>query len=311
VSTADLLASFEQCPRKGFYSRDWQPNRMTGVDMLQEAVRTAVLESERKDYGALAGETVMELADVRGMDTTSHEVYQSVCHHAVLSDTLSTAIRRKERPWSVPESLTEETYPWESGALISPCRQFLRRFVFVSSWSDERKLGEYYSWKSLGEVAHYRIPMQMIVAVLGPHRDGKRHSYFTKGLIHPKSGKLRFRKKSQTTTTDFKDSWVKVWREDRSDISTLDWLDAMHGDGVLSESLFTVEVPVPEESTIGRWKEMAAQKLERLRRMDGTPEPNVSTCFFPIRCSYLSICHGNKWDKPSEKAGFVPAQSLR
>lgn len=307
MSTADLLTNLECCSRKGYYSRDWEPNRLTGVEMVQMALRAAFL-SDREDYNELAGETVMELGSDRGMNTNSHQVYGSCQHHAVLSDLLSTAIRGKQAPWGAPETLDGETYQWESGALLDPSGAFLRRVILASSWSEERHFAEVNSWRSIGEVAHYGLPMQQVVAVLGPHRDGKRHSPFTKGLIHPRSGKLRFRKKSQSTSTDFKDSWDRIWREDRAEITNHEWLSAMESDDVLKEHLFTVEIPVPSASDIGRIRDMAARKLERLREMTSEPEPNLSTCYLP-QCPFVICCH-QKQQSPSAKLGFLGIANL-
>jgi hypothetical protein len=308
MNTADLLVAAETCPRKGYWSRDWQSNRMTGVEMLQEALRAAVLESDRKDIGDLAGETVMELADTRGLETPSHSVYDSAVHHAHLADILSTAVRRKEGPWSVPETLVRESYVWNSGALLDPTSTFLRRFVLASSWSPERMFGECNSWRSLGEVVQYRMPMQMVVIVLGPHRDGKRHSPFTKGLLHPRSHKLRFRKKSQSTSSEFRESWVRTWREDSS-ILPHQWLSAMAEDDVLKEHLFVVNVPVPEEARCKELLEMAERKLQTIWNLGQVPDCQLSGCFFPAQCQFAHCCHG-KWKEPSVRAGFLPLEFL-
>jgi hypothetical protein len=306
MSTADLLTNLETCPRNGYYSRDWESNRFTQVQMIQSALRVAFL-SDSEDYGEEAGSHVMDLAHERGLQDKTHSPYAAVTHAACLSDLLSTAIRGKQAPWGVPETLDRETYQWESGALLDPSGAFLRRVILASSWSEERHFSEVNSWRSIGEVAHYGLPMQQVVAVLGPHRDGKRHSPFTKGLIHPRSGKLRFRKKSQSTSTDFKDSWDRIWREDRAEITNHEWLSAMESDDVLKEHLFTVEIPVPSASDIGRIREMAARKLERLREMTSEPEPNLSTCYLP-QCPFVICCH-QKQQPPSEKLGFVLLES--
>jgi hypothetical protein len=310
MNTADLLVASETCSRKGYWSRDWQSNRMTGVEMLQEALRAAVL-TDRSDYGDLAGETVMELAESRGLETPSHNLYDSACHHAALADLLANAIRKpKDGPWSVPETLVRKSYLWHSGALLDPRGEFLRRFVLASSWSPERMFGECNSWRSLGEVVQYRMPMQMIVIVLGPHRDGKRHSPFTKGLLHPRSHKLRFRKKSQSTSSEFKETWDRVWREDRAEILPHQWLDAMIQDDVLKEHLFVVDIPVPDESRCKELLEMAERKLKAIwSTLPSSPDRQLSGCFFPAQCQYVHCCHG-KWKEPSEKGGFIPLQHL-
>jgi hypothetical protein len=156
------------------------------------------------------------------------------------------------------------------------------------------------------------MPMQMIVAVLGPHRDGRRHCHFTKAMMHPRSHKIRFKKKSNTSTTEFKDTYQKIWREDHANISVHEWLEAMHSDGVLQESLFVVDVPVPGEVECQRLLDMAEKKMARLHRSEALnlPEPSLSACRWPNPCPFLNVCHGDKWKEPSRKAGFLEAESL-
>lgn len=307
MTTAEILTAYETCERKGYWSLSWQPNRMPDTALLQDALRTAML-TDRKDYGEAAGERVLELAEERGVETRSHQVYAAATSTACLADMLAVGIRQshKEAPWRVPETLDGV---WTPGTLISPCGAFLRRFVLASSWSDDRRLGEVNSWRTMGEIAHYEMPMQLVVAVIGPVRDGKRHSYFSKGLLHPKNHKLRFRKKSNSTSTDFKGTWEKVWREDHDEIATHEWLAAMAEDDVLRDCLFVIDVPVPEASKIGHIRELAKQKLERLQKID-LPEPQLTGCWWPSLCSFVDICHSGKWSEPSEKAGFIPVRQL-
>src|SRR5512146_169108 len=202
MNSANHLSAYETCERKEHFSLSWEPNRMPDTALLQDALRTAML-TDRKDYGEAAGERVLELAETRGVETKSHQVYACATSTACLADMLAVGIRQshKEAPWRVPEALDGV---WTPGCLISPDNAFLRRFVLASSWSDDRRLGEVNSWRTMGDIAHYEMPMQLVVAVVGPVRDGKRHSYFSKGLLHPKNGKLRFRKKSNHTSTDLK-----------------------------------------------------------------------------------------------------------
>jgi hypothetical protein len=137
------------------------------------------------------------------------------------------------------------------------------------------------------------MPMQMVVIILGPHRDGKRHSPFTKGLLHPRSHKLRFRKKSQSTSSEFKETWERVWREDRAEILPHQWLEAMiREDGVLKEHLFVVDIPVPDESRCKELLEMAERKLkdglERSPEFSRPPTERVLLSRSMSICSLLS-----------------------
>jgi hypothetical protein len=204
-----------------------------------------------------------------------------------------------------------KSYLWHSGALLDPTGAFLRRFVLASSWSPERHVrGDVIPGGQLGKSSNIGCRCRWSSSSSGHIRDGKRHSPFTKGLLHPRSHKLRFRKKSQSTSSEFKETWDRVWREDRAEILPHQWLEAMIQDDVLKEHLFVVDIPVPDESRCKELLEMAERKLGTVwSSPPSTPDRQLSGCFFPAQCQYAHTCWG-KWKEPSEKAGFIPLQHL-
>ncbi len=205
MSTAEILTAYECCDRKGFWSRDWQRRRLTPNEMLRRALTAGVTESERSDFGEVAGETIMELGVDPGMETpSSHNIYDSVVHHAALADILTQAIRRPgARPWSIPPPTTLGGAPWASGAFVDPLGTTLRQIVLASSWSDSRHYAEVRNWRTTGEVAAYRLPMQVAVLILGQYRDGRRSGPWTKGFLHPRNRMLRFRKRARISSEVF------------------------------------------------------------------------------------------------------------
>lgn len=301
MSTAALLTAFEPCHRKGFWARDWERITLDGTEMLQQAIRAGVMERERADFGERAGEEVMSLAEERGLETKNHEVYDSVIHHAALADILTTAIRKAtESAWQVPEATGSS---WASGAFLDPSGTHLRRVVLASSWNDERHYAEIRSWYSLGEIAQYNLPMQQVVLVLGSLRDGRRHSPWSKGLLHPHNHRLRFRKRTNASTEGFKDTWARVWREDHAEIDRTTWLRAMLEDDVLRDVCFNVDIPVPGEIEAQRLRDMAARKVEQLAGLTVLPDPQLSTCDWPNPCVFQRECHAGK--EPSEGRFFA------
>jgi hypothetical protein len=307
MNTPSILSAYEGCARKGAWSKDWESNRILPTELIRRGI-VAGLTSEREDFQEVCGEEVMQLAADRGLDTDSHNVYDLALHSACLADIICSAIRKpKEAPWTIPDPKVFPSYVWHSGALINPKRR-LSRIVLTDYWNSGKKLAAQNSWHSLGEVAAYGLGMDQIVAVLGIHKSDKRHGPFSRCYIHPRSGKIRFQKKSQSTTTDFKESWRRSWRED-ADISRHDWLSAMHDDGVLAEHLFVVDVPVPEEYKIQELKDLAERKLQTVWNIGQVPDRQLSGCFSPTQCQYVHCCWG-KWKEPSEKAGFIPVPSL-
>lgn len=318
MPTADLLTSFETCPRKGYWSQNWQRRRLNSAQMLRLAIQAGVTEAVREDFGELAGETIMDLARDPGMEIpSSHYLHESVVHHAALADVLTTAVRRpRTLPWLLPPPAVVGSLPWASSAFLEPSGTKLRRVVLASAWNDERHWSEVRSWYALGEAAVYRLPVTLVVLILGQHRDGKRSSAWTRGFLHPQNHKLRFRKRSASGPAlradkrwvkkfeVFNDKWEHVWREDRGEISAPQWLQAMLEDDILRDVCFTVEVPVPETVMRDRILAMAERKLERLAKISELPEASMSVCDRPP-CPFKGCCHSAIEYEPSRKTGFI------
>lgn len=304
MNTPELLSAWETCPRKGYYSRSVEPQRMKSSQMTLLAIQEALCGSGG-DPGEMAGSAVMQYAEDRGLDTRSHKIYDSILHHAALADLLVTCIRKSgESPWLPAPGVQN----WTSGAFISPDGLSLRRVVLVSHWSDERRDSECRSWYTLGEQAHYNLPMQMVVCVIGQERDGRRSTPFTTGFLHPKNHQLRFRKRSKGTRQDgnvFNDSWERIHREEHAEISRETWLNSMLTDDVLHEAVFRVDNPTPDQSRLQRVRQMAEAKLERLYALKEKPEGNLSSCDWPMPCPYLRCCHVLPEKEPSDKNGFI------
>lgn len=309
TSSADLLTAYELCDRKGVWSGQWRLPRLTSTEMLQRAIRVGLTTGgggELSEVGQFAGDAVMELAANPGLELPSgvHSVHQSAIHHAYLADILTQAIRKPtESPWAVPEPLGQH---WTSSALLSPSGTHLRRVVLVSAWNADRHYEEVRSWYGIGEVAMYRIPMQMIVLVVGRNIDGRRSSPWTRGFLHPQNHKLRFRKKSKSTFETFSDKWEHVWREDRDEIEAHAWMQAMLDDDILRDVCFTVDIKVPSDEECERITMLGSKRLDSLR-VDASdqsllPQLRLSTC---SKCQFLKCCWSTPAFEPSEKSGYV------
>jgi len=178
--------------------------------------------------------------------------------------------------------------------------QSLRRVLCVSNWSDDRLRSELRSWYCLGEVCHFNMPMQMIVAIVGQIRDSRRQSHWCKGLQHPKSKALRFQRRTKKTTEGFNESWQVIWREEHAEISKEKWLQSMLDDDVLRENLFVVDVPVPGKTEVEKVKEMAQKKLQKIQSLKSLPEKKLSNCEYPNPCPFRACC----WSEPEKEPDF-------
>lgn len=304
MTSPELLTAYEHCQRKGFYLRDWQSPKLRSSRMMAEAMRAA-LTAKDGIWGEVAGDSMMQLAADRGLDTDQQDVYGSVVHHAAIADLLVSAIRKpKDAPWGVPEP----NDGWESGCYL--VGNTLRRIVLASHWSDERHYSECRSWYTLGECAVYELPMQLVVCIIGQERTGRRHGPWSTGFLHPMNHQLRFRKKSRSTSEVFNDKWEKIFREDHAEISRETWLQAMLTDDVLPEALFVVDIPLPEKPHLAMVRHLLRQKMGRLRSMKHTPEAQLSSCDVPP-CEFRKCCWTLPERQPSRKTGFIPVSAFR
>ena len=247
----------------------------------------------------------MTLSAERGLDTKQFEVYGQAFHLASLADLVVTVIRAQGPPWGRPEDQTVNGLPWGSSAYLDPSGVRLRRVVIVDRWSEDRKQSESHSWYSLGEISAYQMPMTQTVIVVGQSREGKHHSPWSKGWMQERFKTLRLRKQSGES---FGKGWNQVWREERDELSRDHWIEAMQEDGVFSDVMFEVEVPLPCPEIVAKIRKLIEKRLRRLAEMTEVPEPNISVCDWPVPCQFRDCCW--QFTEPSERNGFIPVTRI-
>jgi hypothetical protein len=306
--TAELLTYYETCERKGVWSRDWTFGRLGPTALLHQAISDALLDRENEDHGRYAGERLMELVHDFGIETRNHSPYEVATHHACLADILTTHLRKgTESPWERPPVVEIASgVTWETSAFLEPSGEKLRRVILVDHWGEDRNYSELHSWYTLGEMAVYRMPMTEVVLALGASRDGKRHSPWTKGLLHPRNKKLRFRRIKRTKFEGFTETWIPIWREDYDQIARETWLAGMEEDDVLQDLCFLVDVPMQPKSVLDKFREMACRKLEQLYKRERLPGGSLSVCD-DVRqgpCPFQKCCYSVPEGLP-ENTGFI------
>lgn len=295
-----MLSAHDRCARAGFYSRDWEFSRLHPSEILRRAVDFG-LTSEEVDPGQAAGDHVMTLAAERGLDIEGSGVYPIALHAAALSDIVTTLIRALGPPWARPEDKTVGTATWVSSACLASSGLRLHRVLMVSRWSKEREKAERYSWGTLGETSVYELPQTIHVVNLGQRRDGKHHGSFSKGWLHPQGRMLRIRKRSGE---GFSGRWLQAWREEQDTISRDRWIEVMREDGVLHESLFTLDCDPPPAKLASEIRLLAERKLKRIQETTSEPDMRPSQCWWPTPCQFSWSC----WEShraPSERDSFV------
>lgn len=309
MTTPELLTAYETCQKKGALASIWRREKLTTVETLRESLYRVLTAKDTQEptFGDMAGSEVMEIASSPGIETDTPDKYACAMNLACLSDLLVTSLRKKNDPaWMVPEPLQN----WKSACLMSPEGDVLRRLLLVSHWNDDRHYSECRSWFTLGEIAAYNLPMQMIVLVIGHERNGRRHSHWTKALRHTIGRtNIRFQRRVGNTSGGFKDSWTEIWREDHDEIDREMWLNAMLKDDVLQKLCFRVDVPVLSPVNRQWILDLADSKLDAMSRDDRKPLLNLSTCDWPVPCQFRKACHSIPEKEPSRAMGFVQIES--
>lgn len=288
--SAELLSDIEACQRRGYYSRDWFPRRLHPTALTRQAIYK-VLTEPAEDIGDRAGSEVMSLCANVGLDLKdSGHLYDVGLHHAAIADLVSTWARQRiGATLGVPADETIGNHLWESSCLAAPAAARLVRIVLVDHFSDERTLAESRSWLTLGEIAVYDCPMDVYLVCLGQSRNGKRHSSWSKGLLHPRNRQVRF-KRQAGKIDGFKETWVPIWREDHQEISRETWLRQMQSDGVLQDltTSFTVEALSPFHRNEAL--DVIQRKADALASVSKLPDPSYSACDWPRPCPFRSVC---------------------
>ncbi len=268
---------------------------------------TEGLTSTRTNFGQAAGEHVFSLCVKPGFISDQSDLHSEGVHVCSLADVIASSLRRKE-PWKAAPSVDlGEGHTWYSDCFLEPNGEALRRVLCVSSWSPDRHYSVMRSWGTLGSMCAYGLPMKLAVVTLGQHREGRFHSPWAKGFLHPVSKQLRFRKKTGSGE-GFKSSWQQVFREDRAEISTGEWLGRMLNDGVLEDNLQFIEVPLPSNDVQKMIRELAIRRLNKIYDCTELPDQQLSTCYWPRKCTFLSNCL--KGDTPNGRYGFVKISEI-
>lgn len=288
INSPDLLSADDRCRRLAHWSQSWERNRMRFNDILRRSVIESLIQ-ETDDAPQYAGDTFMTYCSLRSMDVKVTDLYSVGVHGACLADLITYLLRGSGVPWERPADVKLGEQVWESSAFREASGVRLRGIVIANSFSAERLGAEKHAWQVLGEVCAYEMPMTLTVVVTGASRDARCHGPLAKGWLHPVGNKtLRFKKRDGTGLTGA--SWKQVFREDVDYIDRDYWIECMKADGVLSDVIYTVEVPVPIKEVVTKVRRLAEKKLERILNTKERPEPQPSVCDAPVPCQFSSTC---------------------
>ncbi len=295
MNSAHILSSSDRCERKEWLERSWERTLLIPSDVLRRS-EEAGLTVKSDDPGQSAGDEAMTLCVERGLDVRQGDLFSVANNIAALAD-MTVWLLRQGAPWERPEDVRLGNGHWRSSAFLSDSGTRLRAVLIAERWDDARQLSAEHSWFYGGETAVYGMPMDLMVVIVGQRRDGRWNGPLSRGWQHPVSKDLRFRKRDGS---GFDSNWKQVFRED-ADYSREKWLDQLTADGVLEDSVLSVELLPPDEAPTIRV--LAERGLTRLREATALPDPHLSQCDGLSPCAYRDACW--TFQLPSEALGFV------
>ncbi len=295
--SAEMLDTFDRCERRFAFSQEWESRAISPLALLYRAVESAI---QSPDPEQAAKDTTLSIAQSHEIQTDENK-FMIVRHVGYLGAIISVALRERFGALRRVES-TEE---WES-ALFETESGVRHRIVLISHMDDDVLRSFAHSWGVVGELVSLQAPLTLTAVVVGAHRGGRRHSAWTKGLLHPMNHTLRFARRKGGKGSGFGDSWEEVWREHRGEISLVKWLEGMKSDGVLDSLIVSREIRFNQNDNrlIAAQREMveishsmvSASSLAPMRRTSCDEIgrgacPFQAICYSPVETSPEQLVH--------------------
>ena len=282
--SAEQLNTYETCPRRYKWTDRYELLRISPVKALYVAL-DAGLRTE-SDPEQTAESTFLGLAGKPGLDVAGGNVYAMAMHYAKLAGILTVALRSAyTAPWRpVDPVILPDGSEWRSGLYNAGAAHPLR-LALVDRWTDDRKLVEIGSWRTLGETCALNVTILVTAITIGPSQGQRRHSPWTRCYRHPRNRTFRLQRKG--SEEDFGKAWARVWREDSS-IPTALWLDKMREDGCMEDLVHTVQVPPPRLRNAYLAEMMRMSK--EISELPDVPQMRLSGCYGFSQCPFVGVC---------------------
>ncbi|MDE2104231.1 MAG: hypothetical protein KGL39_43745 [Patescibacteria group bacterium] len=288
--SAQILDEYDRCERRYAFLKTYEPKLISTLGVLYAAVEAGIVSSEPE---ASAKDETMKQASSKDLVLKDLNSFASIRHIGYLAGIISVALQSRLGRMK-PCRGTDE---WESGLFESEDGS-LHRIELVSHFDDDRLRACAHSWRVIGELAALQQPVNLTVVVIGPQRGGRRHSEWSKGLLHPVNKKLRFSPRNNKQN-GFAGSWEKVWRE-QQDIPTKKWLEQMNQDGIMQNLIVSREIAYnPDDSRMVEARVDMIQIADRMSYARTDSPMRRSSCDEFGGCAFQSVCYSPKRATPS------------
>jgi hypothetical protein len=291
--TAEELELHDHCHRLAAWSRQYHPGPVTPLRAIYACLEVGLTASSDPEKSAES--RMMELAANPGLNIEAVDLYSLAVHFSKLASILVAYLRGNDEPWVKAKAAGD----WEPNCY--EVGDTLRRVVLIDHWSDQRKMAEVRSWRTVAETSMLNKPMLLNFISIGSTNEGRRVSPWTRTLKHPRNGGMRFAKRG-SNADGFTESWIPVWREN-SEVTTLDWLGFMQKDGVFDTLVHSIRVPAsPRRAEFVADVERIGNAIELL---PANPPMTRSACYGISPCKFCDVCHSQKVSTPAD-FGWIP-----
>lgn len=293
ILTPEALDTYDKCERRYAFSRRYDPLTITPLGLLYAALEWALISGDPEQA---AKDECLRIAREKEIQSEHLNGFAVVRHVGLLAGIIALALHKKFGRMRRLDPVPFGENQWQSNLFAVRARTY--RFVLTSHWDDDTLRAYAHSWGTVGELAALEAPLNLVAIVIGASRNGRRHSAWTKGLLHPVNGSLRFRKRQKG---DFSDGWQEVWRENRMDIPTEKWLAQMEADGVMESLIVSREIAYRAEDA--RMQSARREMFQIIGQMGEAREDapmRRSACDLWGGCPFQPCCFSAKAITPAD-----------
>jgi len=287
ILSSELLDRWDRCERRFAFSQQYEPKTISPLGVIYAALEDALVSSEPEQT---AKDTTMRIAASKELILSDINKFTTVRHLESLAGIIAVALRGRFGEMTPVGEIDCEDFHWQS-ALFRAENGALHRIELISHFDDDRLRACAHSWRVIGELAALRQPITLTMVVIGAQRGGRRHSPWSKGLLHPVNKALRFAPRNYKKN-GFSESWTQVWREQKGEISTETWLEQMRKDEVLKDLIISraVAYKPADHRMLSARAEMIAIR-EKMKSASEAAPMRRSSCDEWGGCPFQPVCY--------------------
>lgn len=236
ILTASLLDTFDRCPRRYAFERDYESRSISPLGLLYAAIEGSLTASDPVQG---AKDAIMERTQQLDVNAGDLSPISAVRHVESIAEVMALALRAKLGRALKPEPVKLGEHEWHSN--LFECRGELHRIILASHLDDDSLRSFAHAWQTIGELAALERSLTLTVVIIGAQRGGRRHSAWAKGFLHPVQKTLRLGRRKAGRADGFTDGWKEVWRE-QSEIKAETWLERMRLDEMLDDLIVSRKI---------------------------------------------------------------------